>query len=162
MGRLAWLLECSICQMYSACQRQSMMPKLCAQRQVSLTTVMLVQDASLSVNRMRMAYTEMVLILRRLYQDCRLVHGDLSEYNILFHQVRHIITASLCILVDIANHLGVMPTSCQQTWRHANGGTESIMCLCSMASNVQPLPGRVWCTCHDDAELSCACNLNRP
>ena len=34
-----------------------------------------------------MAYTEMVLILRRLYQDCRLVHGDLSEYNILFHQV---------------------------------------------------------------------------
>jgi hypothetical protein len=34
-----------------------------------------------------MAYTEMVMMIRKLYQDCRLVHGDLSEYNILFHQV---------------------------------------------------------------------------
>ena len=47
------------------------------------------QDADLSANRLRMAYTEMVLIVRKLYQECRLVHGDLSEYNILFHQVRH-------------------------------------------------------------------------
>lgn len=34
-----------------------------------------------------MAYTEMVMVIRKLYQDCRLVHGDLSEYNILFHEV---------------------------------------------------------------------------
>lgn len=47
-----------------------------------------VQDADLSPGRMRMAYTEMVMIIRKLYQDCRLVHGDLSEYNILFHEVR--------------------------------------------------------------------------
>ena len=47
-----------------------------------------VQDADLSPNRLRMAYTEMVMIIRKLYQDCRLVHGDLSEYNILFHEVR--------------------------------------------------------------------------
>lgn len=44
------------------------------------------KDADLSPNRLRMAYTEMVMIIRRLYQDCRLVHGDLSEYNILFHE----------------------------------------------------------------------------
>ena len=49
-----------------------------------------VQDADLSPNRLRMAYTEMVMIIRKLYQDCRLVHGDLSEYNILFHEVRHL------------------------------------------------------------------------
>ena len=50
-----------------------------------------VQDANLSPDRLRMAYTEMVLIVRKLYQDCRLVHGDLSEYNILFHEVSQLL-----------------------------------------------------------------------
>ena len=33
------------------------------------------------------AYGELVAILRTLYQKCRLVHADLSEYNILVHKV---------------------------------------------------------------------------
>lgn len=32
-------------------------------------------------------YTEMVTLIRKLYQECRLVHGDLSEYNILVNEV---------------------------------------------------------------------------
>ena len=37
--------------------------------------------------RLQSMYTEMVLLIRKLYQECRLVHGDLSEYNILVDDV---------------------------------------------------------------------------
>jgi hypothetical protein len=46
------------------------------------------QDAGLPLQRLCSAYREMVTILRTLYQRCRLVHADLSEYNILVHKVR--------------------------------------------------------------------------
>jgi len=45
------------------------------------------RDADLTPQRLRQAYTEMVVIIRTLYQTCRLVHADLSEYNILYHKV---------------------------------------------------------------------------
>lgn len=31
-------------------------------------------------------YDECVVMMRNLYQDCRLVHGDLSEYNLLYQE----------------------------------------------------------------------------
>lgn len=37
--------------------------------------------------RLQSMYTEMVILMRKLYQDCRLIHGDLSEYNILVNEV---------------------------------------------------------------------------
>ncbi|KAI1261859.1 Serine/threonine-protein kinase Rio1 [Xylariaceae sp. FL1019] len=33
-------------------------------------------------------YTQLLAIMRRLYQVCKLVHADLSEYNILYHAHR--------------------------------------------------------------------------
>lgn len=45
------------------------------------------QDANLPYPRLCTAYRELVQVIRRLYQKCRLVHADLSEYNILVHQV---------------------------------------------------------------------------
>jgi len=46
------------------------------------------QDAKMPLPRLQSMYTEMVLLIRKLYQECRLVHGDLSEYNILVNDVR--------------------------------------------------------------------------
>lgn len=31
-------------------------------------------------------YEECIIMMRNLYQDCKLVHGDLSEYNLLYHK----------------------------------------------------------------------------
>ena len=32
------------------------------------------------------SYQQTMLIVRRMYQRCRLVHADLSEYNLLYHR----------------------------------------------------------------------------
>ena len=43
------------------------------------------KDAVLTDKRLRQAYVQVVLIMRNMYQRCKLVHGDLSEYNLLWH-----------------------------------------------------------------------------
>lgn len=44
------------------------------------------KDVQISESKARELYMECVLIMRRLYHNCKLVHADLSEYNILFHE----------------------------------------------------------------------------
>lgn len=43
------------------------------------------KDVQLSEGKARELYMECVLIMRTLYTKCKLVHADLSEYNLLFH-----------------------------------------------------------------------------
>lgn len=44
------------------------------------------KDASVSTDEeWKDLYIQLIGVMRRMYQVCRLVHGDLSEYNILYH-----------------------------------------------------------------------------
>ena len=45
------------------------------------------QDAHVTQEQQQSFYTQLVLLLRDMYQRCHLVHADLSEYNILVHEV---------------------------------------------------------------------------
>jgi RIO kinase 1 len=43
------------------------------------------KDAEIPSSSCESLYTELVLTIRKMYHRCKLVHGDLSEYNILYH-----------------------------------------------------------------------------
>ena len=60
------------------------------------------RDASSSIDdEWRMLYIQLLGIMRRMYQICRLVHADLSEYNILYHkQQLYIIDVSQSVEPD--------------------------------------------------------------
>jgi len=43
------------------------------------------KDAKIPAKEWERIYRDNVIILRALFQECKLVHGDLSEYNMLWH-----------------------------------------------------------------------------
>jgi RIO kinase 1 len=49
------------------------------------------KEATLNAAQQLRCYSTIVIDMRRMYQECNLVHGDLSEYNLLWHNERPII-----------------------------------------------------------------------
>jgi RIO kinase 1 len=71
------------------------------------------KDAKLSERRLREAYVQCVLIVRHMYQRCRLVHGDLSEYNLLWHEENvYVIDVSQSVETDHPSALDFLRKDC--------------------------------------------------
>ncbi|CAI9787054.1 unnamed protein product [Fraxinus pennsylvanica] len=71
------------------------------------------KDAALSLDKLRESYVEMIMAMRTLYQKCKLVHGDLSEYNILYFEGHlYIIDVSQSVDLDHPHALDFLREDC--------------------------------------------------
>ncbi|XP_075517163.1 uncharacterized protein LOC142551681 [Primulina tabacum] len=71
------------------------------------------KDAALSLDKLREGYMEMIMVMRTLYQKCKLVHGDLSEYNILYFEGHlYIIDVSQSVDLDHPHALDFLREDC--------------------------------------------------
>ncbi|KAL3641723.1 hypothetical protein CASFOL_012538 [Castilleja foliolosa] len=71
------------------------------------------KDANLSHDKLRESYVEVIVAMRTLYQKCKLVHGDLSEYNILYFEGHlYIIDVSQSVDLDHPHALDFLREDC--------------------------------------------------
>ncbi|KAF3327685.1 Serine/threonine-protein kinase RIO1 [Carex littledalei] len=71
------------------------------------------KDANLSEEKLRESYVEIITAMRTLYQKCKLVHGDLSEYNILYYEGHlYIIDVSQSVDLDHPSALEFLKEDC--------------------------------------------------
>ncbi|CAD6264863.1 unnamed protein product [Miscanthus lutarioriparius] len=71
------------------------------------------KDAALSDDKLRESYFEIITTMRTLYQKCKLVHGDLSEYNILYFEGHlYIIDVSQSVDLDHPSALDFLKEDC--------------------------------------------------
>ncbi|KAF0313240.1 Serine/threonine-protein kinase RIO1 [Amphibalanus amphitrite] len=70
-------------------------------------------DASISSSKARELYLDVVKMMRTIYHECRLVHADLSEYNMLYFKGRvYIIDVSQSLEHDHQNSLFFLRKDC--------------------------------------------------
>ncbi|KAH9258085.1 hypothetical protein BASA81_003648 [Batrachochytrium salamandrivorans] len=76
------------------------------------------KDALLDDDKMRAMYLQTVRLMRIMYHSCKLVHGDLSEYNMLYHKRRvYIIDVSQSVELDHPRALEFLRTDCVNVTR---------------------------------------------
>lgn len=56
------------------------------------------KDVPLNASQLMVAYEEVLEMMNKLYKEANLVHADLSEYNILYHEQR-------CYFIDVAQSI---------------------------------------------------------
>jgi RIO kinase 1 len=72
------------------------------------------RDAGLGPSKLGGAYIEVVDVMRGMFQKCRLVHADLSEYNLLVHEGRVVlIDVSQSVETDHPRALEFLRIDCQ-------------------------------------------------
>ena len=72
------------------------------------------KDVQLSAKKLAEAYWNCLGYMRRMHHDCRLVHGDLSEYNMLYHEGQlYFIDVSQSVEHDHPHALDFLRKDCQ-------------------------------------------------
>ncbi len=76
------------------------------------------KDAHMSIGRLAKCYRMLLLDMRTMYHECRLVHADLSEYNILYHQKQlFIIDVSQSVEHDHPHAMEFLRSDCANVTR---------------------------------------------
>ncbi|PSN50976.1 Serine/threonine-protein kinase RIO1 [Blattella germanica] len=71
------------------------------------------KDVELSESRARQLYHDFIIFMWRLYNDCKLVHADLSEFNTLYHSGQlYIIDVAQSVEHDHPHALEFLRTDC--------------------------------------------------
>lgn len=71
------------------------------------------KDADISESKARELYHDLVVQMWIMYRECRLVHADLSEYNLLYHNGRpYIIDVSQSVTPDHPHSLEFLRKDC--------------------------------------------------
>lgn len=71
------------------------------------------KDAKLTEDEYKSAWDESKQLIKMMYKKCDLVHGDLSEYNLLWHEQHvHVIDVSQAVLTTHPNALPFLWRDC--------------------------------------------------
>lgn len=77
------------------------------------------KDAQLTLDEYGECYLSCVKIMRRMFQQCRLVHGDLSEYNLLYYQnCLYFIDVSQSVESDHPIAMDLLRQDCQNVTKY--------------------------------------------
>ena len=88
------------------------------------------KDSDFSEDEAPILYDECIKLLRRLYQECRLVHADFSEYNLLHHE-GHIVVidVSQSVEVEHPHALEFLRMDCMNILKFFRGKGLKTLCL---------------------------------